>query len=156
MNMEIFDFLKYVKDIRNILHRVTNKHSLITFDDLVIFYKFNEFKVEFVEQLLLQYLIDSPEAKFQIILNVLIKDLKYCNKILKLNFDIFNNVNIESIVDNSLLFYIKNEQNDYKNLQQASKMYDAVLKQLNYLPWDGDINSTDNYNTPANLDHLTN
>ena len=144
MNMEIFDFLKYVKDIRNILHRVTNKHSLITFDDLVIFYKFNEFKVEFVEQLLLQYLIDSPEAKFQIILNVLIKDLKYCNKILKLNFDIFNNVNIESIVDNSLLFYIKNEQNDYKNLQQASKMYDAVLKQLNYLPWDGDINSTDN------------
>lgn len=144
MNMEIFDFLKYVKDIRNILDRVTNKQSLITFDDLVVFYKFNEFKVEFVEQLLLQYLFDSPQAKFQIILNILIKDLKYSHKILKLNFDIFNNVNIESIVDESLLFYFKNEENDYKNLRQASKMYDAVLKQLNYLPRDGDNISTDN------------
>lgn len=142
--MEIFDFLKYVKDIRNILDRVTNKQSLITFDDLVVFYKFNEFKVEFVEQLLLQYLFDSPQAKFQIILNILIKDLKYSHKILKLNFDIFNNVNIESIVDESLLFYFKNEENDYKNLRQASKMYDAVLKQLNYLPRDGDNISTDN------------
>lgn len=144
MNMEIFDFLKYVKDIRNILDRVTNKQSLITFDDLAVFYKFNEFKVEFVEQLLLQYLFDSPQAKFQIILNILIKDLKYSHKILKLNFDIFNNVNIESIVDESLLFYFKNEENDYKNLRQASKMYDAVLKQLNYLPRDGDNISTDN------------
>lgn len=144
MNMEIFDFLKYVKDIRNILDRVTNKQSLITFDDLVVFYNFNEFKVEFVEQLLLQYLFDSPQAKFQIILNILIKDLKYSHKILKLNFDIFNNVNIESIVDESLLFYFKNEENDYKNLRQASKMYDAVLKQLNYLPRDGDNISTDN------------